>query len=342
VSAAGFEGLHRYAGLLIEHGRRDGGPVASMLQPRDVDVLHDAWRYRFVSGEQLQELHWPNASPQARRRRLVALFRAGYLERLRPRSHRGEGSYQWSYYLGSSGHRVLQQVGLIDRRATYWQPRVFDYSRIAHDIEVNGWVLALRAELGDALLAWRGEREAGVRPSKLAAQGQLQLLDNWTPADLHGGARPVRPDALLEVRLANSKTARLFIEHDRTERPDKNIDKFHRYDNFLTWWGREGGASKGAFAVFVCATERALEAFVEVADQALTGHLQRPGAAASELVYTGRKRTLFALERDVHEGRFDAIRVPAFPPVHPSRRPGHEPERVMLPGVSAAARSEAA
>jgi hypothetical protein len=96
-------------------------------------------------------------------------------------------------------------------------------------------VLALRRELGAQLRAWKGEREATVRPSKLARAGQLNLLDGWTPAGLRGAVRQVRPDALLEVALGSGKTSRLFVEHDRTERPDKNIDKFERYDSFLTW-----------------------------------------------------------------------------------------------------------
>jgi hypothetical protein len=73
-----------------------------------------------------------------------------------------------------------------------------------------------------------------------------------------------------------------------------------------------------------------------------TGHLQHPGAPAAEHVYTGRKRTLFALERDVHEGRFEALRLPVFPRSHPSRRAGHKPARVMLPGVSAPTACQAA
>jgi hypothetical protein len=343
VSAATFDALHRYAGVMLQHGERSEDEVLpAQLQPRDVALIYDVWRYRFASSDQLQELHWPRAGVRHGQRRLSRLFAGGHLERVRPHARRGEGSYPWIYYLGAAGHRALVDAGYLERRGSYWRPRVWDYSRIAHDVEVNGWVLALRRELGEALRAWRGEREAAVRPSKLARQGQLQLLDNWTPTGLRGGARQVRPDALLEVALANGKTARLFVEHDRTERPDKNIDKFERYDNFLTWWGREGGASTGAFAVFVCATEDALAAFVEVADQVLTGHLQHPGAAQNELVYTGRKRTLFALERDVHEGRFEALRLPAFPPLHPSRRDEHKPARVMLPGASAHAGRQAA
>src|SRR4051812_24034611 len=280
---------------MLQRGERGDEIVAPLqLQARDVELLYDAWRYRFVTTGQFAELHWPDTALRYFRRRLTHLFDAGYLERIRPHARRGEGSYQWIYYLGPAGQAALQSAGYFRRGGGYKPARVWDYSRLAHDVEVNGWVLALRRELGGRLSAWHGEREAAVRPSKLARQGRLQLLDSWTSAGLRGGARQVRPDALLEVELPSRKRARLFVEHDRTERPDKNIDKFQRYDNFLTWWGREGGASTGAFAVFVCASEAALEAFVGVADELFTGHLQHPGAAAAEHVYTGRKRTLFA------------------------------------------------
>ena len=335
--------LRQFAGTLLQHGKRDEAPAASLqLQQRDVALLHDVWRYRFVTTGQLASLHWPDTPLRYFRRRLTHLFELGYLERLRPHARRGDGSYPWIYYLGAAGQATLVGAGHLDHRGGYKPARVWDYSRIAHDVEVNAWVLALRAELGERLRAWRGEREAALRPSKLVRQGQLQLLDNWTPAGLRGAARQIRPDALLEVALSGGKTARLFVEYDRTDRPDKNVDKFERYDQFLTWWGREGSASKGAFAIFVCAGEAALEAFIDVADQIFTGHLQRPGAAVADFVYTGRKRTLFVLERDVHEGRFGGLRLPAYPPLHPSRREHHEAESVVLPGVLQVALKSAA
>lgn len=343
MSASDVEALRRHAGALLQRGERGEERVAQLrLQARDIELLYDVWRYRFATTGQLAELHWPGTALRYFRRRLTQLFDAGHLERIRPHARRGEGSYPWIYYLGPEGHAALVAAGYLERGGGYKPARVWDYSRIAHDVEVNGWVLALRGALGEALRGWRGERDAAIRPSKLARQGQLQLLDSWTPAELRGGARQLRPDALLEVALPNGKSARLFVEYDRTERPDKNLDKFERYDSFLTWWGREGGQSTGAFAVFVCTNEAAREAFVDVADRVLTGHLQHPGATLAEHVYTGRKRTLFVLERDVHEGRFEALRLPTFPPSHPSRRGGHKPARVLLPGVSAPAAHQAA
>ena len=90
--------MHRYDGAVIERDRRERViPIA--VQPRDLAIVRDVWRYRFLTTDQLLELRWPGASAQAGRRRLVKLFRAGYLERFRPVSRRG------SYPCGRSPRR---------------------------------------------------------------------------------------------------------------------------------------------------------------------------------------------------------------------------------------------
>ena len=55
-----------------------------------------------------------DSSVQAADRRLLKLFRVGYLDRFRPISRRG--SFPWTYQLGLEGHRLLQRAGR--RRAT--------------------------------------------------------------------------------------------------------------------------------------------------------------------------------------------------------------------------------
>jgi hypothetical protein len=75
--------LHRYDGAAVERGRRSNiVPVA--LQPRDLRLLEAICSQRFLSSDQLLELFWPRAKPQAGQLRLLKLFRAGYLERFRP------------------------------------------------------------------------------------------------------------------------------------------------------------------------------------------------------------------------------------------------------------------
>jgi hypothetical protein len=63
---------------VIERGQRDR-IVHCAVQPRDLAIVRDVWRYHFLTTDQLLELWWPGASAQAGRRRLVKLFRAGYL-----------------------------------------------------------------------------------------------------------------------------------------------------------------------------------------------------------------------------------------------------------------------
>ena len=112
IAAAAYAAVHRYDGAVIERGQRERITHCA-VQPRDLAIVRDVWRYHFLTTDQLLELWWPGASAQAGRRRLVKLFRAGYLDRFRPISRRG--SYPWTYHLGADGHRMLVRSGAIPR-----------------------------------------------------------------------------------------------------------------------------------------------------------------------------------------------------------------------------------
>jgi hypothetical protein len=89
---ASYLEAHRYDGAAIERGHRDDLEYCA-LQPRDVAIVRDVWRYKFLTAPQLRELWWPHASVQAANRRLLKLFHAGHLDRFRPYARRGAGSY---------------------------------------------------------------------------------------------------------------------------------------------------------------------------------------------------------------------------------------------------------
>jgi Transposase, Mutator family len=78
--------LHHVPGLDFS-GRRDA--LCRVWQPRDVALVRDVRRYKFLTAPQLRNLWWPESSVQAADRRLLKLFGAGYLERFRPISRRG-------------------------------------------------------------------------------------------------------------------------------------------------------------------------------------------------------------------------------------------------------------
>ena len=326
--------VHRYDGAVLDRGKRDQ-LVPCAVRARDVSIVRDVWRYKFLTSSQLLELWWPGRPPQAGSRRLLKLHRAGYLDRFRPISR--HGSYAWTYQLGAEGHRLLQRAGTIAPGARFARREIYDYGHVLHDLQLNAWVIAYRRTLGRALLAWDGETD--IHPPAHARRDQLRLDDDWSAEGLrHRDPRPLRPDAMLDIARGDSEQgSRLFlIEHDRTRRIDKNYDKLRRYDAFLCWWWAHSQlerATDGPWVLFICQDEIQRDAFLDAADRELTGHRWHPSAAPTDYVYLGRRRILFAAERDIHAGRLEARRVPAFPPGRPARHGEYaQVGRVRLPG----------
>lgn len=324
---------HRYDGAAIEHGRRDSLQYCA-LQPRDLAIVRDVWRYKFLTAPQLRELWWPDASVQAADRRLLKLFRAGYLDRFRPYARRGTGSYPWTYHLGEEGHILLQHAGDIPDRQRYKHRPIVDYSRVVHDIQLNAWVLAYRRALGAGFLGWDGE--ITIDPPTGLRREQERFDDDWSPEGLHDDRpRSIRPDAILEIAGDTSGAASrvIFIEYDRTRRLDKNYDKFHRYDAFLTWWWHHtplGNRATPPFVLFICQDDDQRDLFLDAADRQLLGHRWHPDVSPERYEYVGRQRILFATEIAAHTGALDARRVPLFPRGHTSRQQGARGVRIAV------------
>lgn len=303
---------HRYDGAAVEHGRREAiEPCA--LQPRDVAVVRDVHRYKFLTAPQIRELWWPNASVQAADRRLLRLFRAGLLERFRPWARRGLGSFPWTYHLGEEGHRLLRDAGVLGERKRFRQRTIFDYGYVLHDVQLNAWVLAYKRALGPAFLSWEGE--TAIEPPAGVDLRRVELDDEWSIEGLStGAARPIYPDAVLEIagETPDADTRLILVEYDRTRRIDKNFDKFIRYDAFLTAWWRHteiGRRAAPPFVLFVCQDEEQRDIFVEAADVHLRGRHWHPDLDPGDYSYPGRQRLLFAAERDAHAGRPVAVRL---------------------------------
>jgi hypothetical protein len=328
-----YADAHRYDGAAIHHDRiREFVPCA--LQPRDVAIIRDVWRYKFLSAPQVLELWWPGKTQRAGQRRLSKLFEAGYIERFRPISWRG--SFPWVYQLGAEGHRLLQRHDVIPPGQRYVARSIYDYSRVLHELQLNSWVLAYRRLASERLLSWEGEMD--IDPPTAAKHGQLRLAGDWSVKGLHAGrARLVRPDAVLEVVDDEDRVRTFLVEYDRTRRVDKNFTKFRRYDAFLNWWWREsqfGDADEPPFVVFVCQDEAQREQFMSVADRELTGHRSHPSLVPGEHDYVGRRHVLFAVERHAHVGTLDVWRLPLYPDQHPAREA--RVRRARLPGMAGA------
>ena len=330
---ASYEAVHRYDGAVIQRGRR-GQLVPCAVQPRDLALVRDVRRYKFLTAPQLRELWWPQSSVQAADRRLLKLFRAGYLDRFRPLPRRG--SFPWTYKLGLEGHRLLQRAGLVVRRERFAPREVFDYGHVLHELQLNAWILAYRAAAGESFISWEGETHIEPPREARARQGVLSVGDYWSAEGLRDPRpRLVRPDAVLEVARNDGDGAYvLLIEYDRTRRVDKNYDKLRRYDTFLClWWQQTSFADRGRpFVIFVCQDEDQRDRFLSAADRELTGRLWHPSAPADEHAYIGRQALLFASEVDVHSGSLEARRAARLPPGEAQRRVREGVRRVRLPG----------
>ena len=314
---------HRYDGAALVHDRRER-IVPCAIQPRDFQLVRDVWRYKFLTAPQLHELFWPGDSAWPVQRRLRKLFRAGLLERFRPLARRG--SYPWTYQLGEQGHRMLRDSGVVPVGTRYKPRRLYDFGRVLHELQLNAWVLALRRHAGPAFLAWDGEQLIEPeRPTRSERDDPIRRVHgDWSAEGMRDEReRPVCPDAVIELARSDDERYRTFlIEFDRTHRVDKNFDKFRRYDSFLCWWWQrlpQALDQEPPFVVFVCQDESQRQLFMGAADHELTGHHWHPGAGAERNDYVGRRRILFALERDAHAGNAEVWRLPEFPSDHPCR-----------------------
>ena len=322
VEPASYVEAHRYDGAAIHHDRPSRA-VPCALQPRDIGLLRDVWRYKVLTAPQVLELWWPGRCARAGQRRLRKLFDAGYLERFRPITR--QGSFPWTYHLGHAGHRLLQQHHIIAPGQRYAPRRVYDYGHVLHDLQLNAWVLAYRRLLDGALLTWEGETD--IEPPRHPQHAPTPMDGDWTAKGLREPQpRLLRPDAVLKVeRVDSGPGARTFlIEYDRTRRVDKNYGKFRRYDAFLNWWWRLAAFSDvdgPPYVVFVCQDQGHRELLMRAADLELTGHRWHPSVDPDQHEYAGRERIVFALERDQHAGESHVWRLPRFPPDHQSRVP---------------------
>ena len=338
MEAASYTELLRYDGAVVERGRRDT-LVPCALQPRDIEVIRDVWRLKFLTATQLLELHWPGRAGQVGRRRLAKLFHAGHLDRFRPITRTG-GSFPWTYRLGKEGHRVLREIGLLDARSRFDSRQVYDYRYVLHEVHLNSWSLAWQRMLGPTLVSWDGESE--FEPPPELRRAELRLDDDRSVEGLRDvRLRMVRPDAVLEIeRRDGIGTTFFLIEYDRTRRVDKNFEKFLRYDCFLCWWWRHTRLARQntvPFVIFVCQDDDQRATFLDVADRELTGHLWHPSDGLDGHEYVGRDHILFSTEADVHRGAPVASRVPAFPPRHPGRTPDGGTRGVRLPAQAISA-----
>jgi hypothetical protein len=338
----------------VRWARAVASPVPLRPDALDVDMLELIARFGHVLSSQLHRRFNRGRAMTTTQRRLKRLSDAGLVERFQFHRRDGGGvpmcyviSAAGLELLRSNGRdvassapdggtarsrvsRVGPQSGALTRSHSRDQLR-----RARRNVHLAGWALALLAVDGDDQTTLRGREESASSPPSRAlgsdrgslAPADLCLPDGRVPHDFlrdDGADRlvdverfeTVRPDAVIE--LAHSRLD-VMIELDDRLPSGTAAGKLRRYDHFLTGWSahvrRYGERAKATpLVVFVCRDRPRARRCAELADAALVACRAYAGEYPSNWEYVGRSRTLFAAERDLHEGLVRAYGVPSLPP----------------------------
>jgi hypothetical protein len=276
----------------------------------------------------------PDVAERTMRDRMNKLYKHGLVARMpiilrdAPR-----GALPYLYTLTRFGMQTGQarQPPAIPEKREFREMEIEKDGRIRHDLHLLSWVLELNEQIGRyATDKWRTPRwPAGAFPVPRTGSGR-----NRRPMTLHdiqhskhtgffdvesSDFAEIKPDAACEIHIPEDRlTFDLLVEMDLTDRVSYNLEKFRKYDAFLTtWWTayrRFHQLGTRPVVLFVCTTEDMAMAYVRAADSTLKGSIGVTGSPPHERYYPARDHLFFAVERDIHDGDLAALALPQWPP----------------------------
>jgi hypothetical protein len=220
----------------------------------------------------------------------------------------------------AAAHELL---GLPPRRAPVLSDAALPDLR--DDVHTVGWLLALEAVAGVALRSVLGPVRARIAlpegspatPAGLPLEPGLTARD-FLLSDANGASRPVErfaavvPHAVAELRLRHGSTDLLVLRESADP-----AGMLERCDHLVSgWWRlvpRYLRLGRPPVVVVVCVEQARARALAELADGVLRACLARLGTPPQGWAHPGRTGICFAAERDLHERRFVAWRVPPLP-----------------------------
>jgi len=202
------------------------------LTGRDIEVLMDLYKYRYLSVSQIQHLHFP--SEQTAYRRIRALKGMSYLE-----SFRVSNINEHICHLDKKGAEyVASELGVFVSDLKWYKRREpKDYYFMRHFLKVNDFRIALtlayrnsEIDLLGFIPEYYGEKQE---------RGEIKKYIRDFVLDIKNQARKIyhTPDAVFSLEK-NKKAALFFLEMDRgTETltdPEKGFLKC--IDFYLNYW----------------------------------------------------------------------------------------------------------
>jgi hypothetical protein len=314
--------------LGIQWGRRPASPRPCQITDRDLRVLAFVHDFNYATTTTLAALFWGRLGTAAQER-LKLLHDVGFLDRLRPRVSRTQGSCEWIYRLTDRGWRTLVDTGTAADGLDYTPAELTSISYVEHDIQVAALVTRLAAL---AARTWGREgplidaapfRLVGPRAGTIdpryeeRAPERSERAATWPLA--HDVAAPgvLKPDATLVWEAEGVARLAVMVEFDRTRRATKQLRRLRRYDWFISeGWTQSRYATLLSEPVLlvVCADERQLQPFAQAADTHLNAWLHdRLGATRDDAPHPGREQIGFTTRERLMTGNWQLLQVTPAP-----------------------------
>jgi hypothetical protein len=290
-----------------------------LLAPADRELLAWLAGARCALSSQLHRRFNAARSLTVTQRQLKRLADAGMIARFQ--LHRDDGG--GIPLCCAVTDAAIERLGLSARRAPELSEDALDALRA--DIHTVGWLLALEALAGDALVGVLGPGRAAIVP-KVRTPDDLDLGTGLRARDFLTSARgrmrlpvasfaAVRPAAVASLRpggAGESAPDVLVVAGADT------AASLEAYDHLLSGWWRSVDRYRRAggppTVVFVCADPHEALAAVTTADDVLSACVAQIGVAPARWPRGGRAGIHFVAEEDLHHGRLSSWQVPPLPP----------------------------
>jgi hypothetical protein len=287
--------------------------------PGDRELLEWLVGARCALSTQIHRRFHPDRSLSVTQRHLKRLADAGLVARFQ--LHRDDGG--GVPLCCTATDRAIGLLEIPGRRA----PELIEEEvpGLRWDIHVVGWLLALEAAAGEAVVEILGPGRAGLAP-KGAGPATLELEAGLIPRDFlltrANGTRveaerfaPVRPAAVASLREREGRARDLLVVLDSGDRGITAI--LEAYDHLLAgWWrvvGRYQRAGGPPAVVVVCSDAARARTVAALADRVLSASLAQIGVDPRAWRRPGREAIRIADEVDLHRGDVRALAVPALP-----------------------------